>query len=262
MSETAIAIQGFDYSPYSQKFVKQSKSRAKKIRGYDAEAGRNLIEQGGLLKEQRGAFGNEVDRKQARGADTWGAWVLSELGWHIKYGRDHANRLIQIHERFDTVATTVSLGHEMMKVLSAKSTPDELVAEVIDLAERGKLPTVKSVRDKKKALVADPRPTPTEAKRIAKETRAVVLGSDDRYYTPMEEEDLADYDERMNRSYAVVEAIEEIATTVVTPGEWINNAESQWLDELSIGSIEVAISWLNILLNDYKSHRKVIENGD
>lgn len=256
MPDTAIAITEFDYSPYSQRFIRDSKCRAEKIRQSDAEAGRNLIEMGGVLEKQRDAFGSEIEREQARGVDTWGAWCQAELGWG---SRHYANQLIRIHEKFAGIVPIPALGHEMLKLLSAKSTPQELVTQVLELAEKGELPTVKKVRDRKKGMVADPRPTPTEAKQLAKETGAVVLASDDRYYTPMEEADLADYHMRRGRTYSAIDAVKVLATSPCHAKEWVKGAESYWFIDFEIGEIEAALKWLTALFSEYKSHLKVID---
>lgn len=256
MSEAAVAARGFDYSPFSQKFIRESKKRAEKVREYDAEAGRSLIEMGGILKKQRDAFGSEIDREQARGADTWGAWCQAELGWG---SRHYANQLIRIHEKFAGIVPIPALGHEMLKLLSAKSTPQELVEQVVDLANKGELPTVKKARDRKNEMAGDPLPTPSEAKQIAKDTGAVVLGSDDRYYTPMEETDLAEYQDRRDETYTTIEAVQKLATLSRPAKEWIERAEPRWFIDFEIGDIEAALKWLTACFSEYKSYEKVID---
>ena len=41
--------------------------------------------------------------------------------------RDHANRLIQMHEKIGDGAAPSRLGHDIVKILSAKNTPQQLV---------------------------------------------------------------------------------------------------------------------------------------
>ena len=253
-----VVTAGFDYSPYSQRFVKASKDRAKEIRDYDVAAGANIIAMGGLLKKQRDAFGSVVNRKQARGTDTWTSWLQAELGWH---SRSHANRVIQVYERFDGVGPTPSMTYDMMRLLAAKSTPQQLVDEVLELAKQGKLPKVKKVAATKKKMM-DPNPllTPTEAKKLAKADGAAVMASDGRYYKPMDEQDIEAYEERRARTFAAHDAIEAINGIGLTPGELLAEAEPRWLGLLELGKIEAAGSWLEQLRKDFKVRQRIIDN--
>ena len=77
---------------------------------------------GGELKKQRDAFGNLGQRSHTpKGVDTWGAWCQAELG----FDKDNASRIIQMYEKLTTGAAPVviGLGHDIMKILSAKNTP-------------------------------------------------------------------------------------------------------------------------------------------
>ena len=46
--------------------------------------------------------------------------------------RDHANRIIQMHEKLTAGAapSVIGLGHDIVKILSAQNTPQQLVDEV------------------------------------------------------------------------------------------------------------------------------------
>lgn len=257
-----IVTAGFDYSSFSQRFVRAAKVRAKKIRDHDRVAGDSVIAMSGELKDQRDAFGSYAEKSGMRGRDTWGAWLQAELGMD----RGHANRIIQMGEKVRGGAAASRLGHDIVKILSAKNTPQQLVDEVLKLAEEGKLPKnikarIEVVRKKKKKLVSgDTRPTPKEAKQQAKASGAVVLASDDRYYTPMDEKDLEDYNERRDRTFTVMEAIEIIAKISLDPGKWLDDAEKRWLSGLNLADIEFAGTWLGQLAKDYKVRKKIIDN--
>ncbi len=261
-----IVTTGFDYAPYSQRFVKASKARARKIRDHDRVAGNSIISMGGELKEQREAFGNLAQRVHTpKGVDTWAAWCQAELG----FDKDNASRIIQMYEKLTTgAAPVVGLGHDIVKILSAKNTPQQLVDEVLKLAKEGKLPkkikdAIKVVRAKKKKMVSsDPLPTPKEAKAQAKATGAVVLGSDDKFYTPLDEKDIEDYEQRRDRTYTVIDAIKAIVANTIPSGDWLDGAEKRWLDDLDLGDIEFAGAWLEQLRKDYKVYRKIIDNSE
>lgn len=257
MPDTAISLKGFDYSGLPADFAKISQKRAGAIRELDADAGRKIIDMGKVLKAQREAFGSIIAKKQARGTDTWDAWVKGELGWQS--GRNHANRIIQIYEKFDGDAASSSLGFNVMRVLAADNTPEELVGRVVELAKQGKLPTVKKVRDMKKDMAADRLPTPTEAKEIAKATGRTVAGSDGRYHTPMPESDAADYEQRRADTYGVLEAIKKIADLNIPAAEWLGRAEDHWLIDFRLADVDAAAEWLTALSSEYKSHLKVID---
>jgi len=256
-----IVTAGFDYAPYTQKFVKASKTRAKKIRDLDGAAGKNFFDIGRELKSQRDAFGSERKRHGLTGTGTWTSWVQIELGWK---SRSFANRIIQVYEGVitrDGDQWSPSMTFSMMRLLVAKSTPKELVAEVVELAKQGKLPKVSDVAKKKKVMAGIARPTPKEAKAQAKATGAAILASDDRYYTPIDEKDLEAYEKRRDNTYSVIEAIEEIIkVTGINPSEWILDAEPRWLTDLKLGDIEVVGSWLEQLRKDFKVHKKIIDN--
>ena len=255
--ETEISRQSFDYSGLPAKFAKDSQARAAAIRELDADAGRKIIDMGKVLKAQREAFGSIIAKKQARGTDTWDAWVKGELGWQS--GRNHANRIIQIYEKFDGDAESPSLGFNVMRVLAADNTPEELVERVVELAERGELPTVKKVRDMKKDMAADRLPTPTEAKEIAKATGRTVAGSDGRYHTPMPEDTAADYEQRRADIYGALEAIKKLAGLDLTPAKWLGRSEDHWLIDFRLAEVDAAAKWLTALSSEYKSHLKVID---
>ena len=91
----AIAeISKFDYEGLPRQFQRDSRKRAKRIQELETDTGRNVIEVGKLLKEQRDAFGSFVDKAQKRGRDTWNAWCQAELGWAS--GRNQTKPLLQI----------------------------------------------------------------------------------------------------------------------------------------------------------------------
>ena len=248
---------GFDYKGLPGEFTEASQKRAERIRHLCHEMARNVIAMGLLLKDQREAFGSMVDRQQARGADTWSAWCHGECG----FTADHAARLIKIAEKFDAVESTGSLGYEVMKILSADNTPADLVKKVVDLASKGELPTIKMVKEMKKAAISDARPTPTEAKEKAKATGEVVIGSDDKFYTPLPEDQERDYQERMSVAYETIDAINLLAGLGVSADAWLRQAEQHWLNDFSLGSVEDATTWLQSLADTYKKENGIVDNG-
>lgn len=258
MALPAEQIPGFDYTGFQPAFVKASQARAAQIHELETATTRNVIEIGKTLKEQRDAFGSHVEKSQMRGGDTWSAWVQAELGW--RSGRDHANRFIQIYERFGVgESSTPPLGYEIMKMLATRSTPQELVDQVVDLARNGNLPTIKQVRNMKKEAANVEKPTPTEAKERAQATGEVVEASDGKYYTPLTDDEREKLTGATNETYDVIDAVHELSTLSTPPADWLGNAAEHQLIDLDLGSIEAAIEWLKGLSAAYRKKGKVID---
>lgn len=253
-AERAVTAPGFDYDGLPQPFVAASRKRAEAIKQADADTGKNLFEMGRLLKEQRDAFGSLADKSQARGTDTWDAWVKGELGW----ARNTANRLIQVTEVFGGAGSAPPLSYQMMKLL-ASGTGAKLREQVLTMAQEGKTPTLQQVQQMKKDVAGDDRPTPTEAKARAKATGEVVVGSDNKYYTPLEEAEVEAYTERRRRTYAVLDAVKLFADMTVTPTQWLGEAERHQLIDLNLGSIEVARDWLVQFAEEYRQKEGIID---
>lgn len=255
-----LPTKGFDYDGLPEKFTVASRKRARRILSLDLQAAKNWLETGRLLKEQREAFGTVAEAKQARGGDTWSAWIQSEIGW--KGGRDYAWRLIRVYETFGNVDTvSTSLGLRKMIALSTKSTPEPVRKKVIEMAKAGNAPTESQIARMKKDAAGDTRPTPTDAKAKAKETGEVVIGSDDRIYTPLPEDQAEQYQERRDRTYGALDAINEIAGLEVEPEQWLKEADTHWLNDFDLRTVESAAGWLNKLIDTYKRDRRIIENG-
>lgn len=253
----------FDYEGLPAAFVKASKARAEKIASLDRQTAQTLIETGRVLKEQREAFGSLVkDRKGHRGADTWSAWVQQEIGW--KSGRDAANRYIQIYEAFGHVddTSTSNLGFEKMKLLSTRSTPPELREKVVKMAAKGEAPTHLEIEQMKRDAANVDALTPTEAKKKAQETGQVVVGSDQRIYTPLDENETAEYMARRDRTYEIIDATVFLGNIGISAREAIEAAEDHWLKDLNINDIEASASFLDALAVAFKTHKGIIDHGE
>lgn len=255
-AERAVTAPGFDYDGLPQKFVAASRKRAEAIKQIDNDAGNSVLKMGKLLLEQRDAFGTLAEKSQARGGDTWDAWVKAELGW--KSGRTHANSLVRMFQVFGESDTFSPLGFEMMRQLSTK-TAEPIRERVIEMVRRGEAPTHDQVAQMKKEAAGDERPTPTEAKAKAKETGEVVVGSDNRYYTPLEEAEAEAYAKKRDRTYDVLDAVKLFADMPVTPTQWLADTERHQLIDLNLGSIETARDWLAQLAEEYREKESIID---
>lgn len=253
-----IAATGFDYDGLPRSFVRASQKRARQIIELDQHAAIDWLEQGRLLKEQREAFGSAKGASGKHGKDSWTAWVQSELGW--RGGRDYAWRLITVYETFRGVdLKSTRLGLHQMKALATRSTPTEVRQEAIKRIESGEALTEKEINKMKKDAAGITAPTPTDAKTKAQVTGEPQIASDGKIYTPLTNEEADAYTERRDRTYAGLDAVNEIAAIDISPKEWLEQADKHWLNDLSLSNIERANDWLVNLIVAYKQSRKIID---
>lgn len=249
----------FDYAGLPKPFAAASRKRAAQIKKLDQDSGQNFLDMGRLLKEQRDSFGTTADRKQARGKDTWAAWVNAELGW---VGRNHANSLIRIYEKFGDgdQRSPSKLGFQTMKILATGKVSPQIVTQVVELAESGIPPTLKQIAQWKKDERGDDRPTPADAKAQAMATGKVVVGSDDKFYTPMPPAEVDAYNSRRDRTFGILDVINELATLPVDAETLLQEADEHWLIDFNLAAVETAAIWLNAFETAYRKTNRIIEN--
>lgn len=92
-------------------------------------------------------------------------------------------------------------------------------------------------------------PSKDEANAIARETGKAVTASDGKIYTGTTDQEAEAYTDRRNRAYSVIDAINTLYTVActVSPAEWMEQAETWWLQDLDELNIEQAAEWLRNL---------------
>jgi hypothetical protein len=133
LEETAIAIspaalpvvdQAYDYAALSSDTADLARRTAEKIRRHQQRISREVIEVGAGL----------IGVKNALGHGRFGKWLTIETGWSIRT----AQRYMRAAEVFGPKCDTVSfLPPATVYLLSARSTPETIVGEVIDRLENG-----------------------------------------------------------------------------------------------------------------------------
>jgi hypothetical protein len=134
LEETAIAIspaafpvvvQGYDYAALSSDTADLARRTAEKIRQHQQQTSREVIEVGADL----------IRVKNALGHGRFGKWLTIETGWSIRT----AQRYMRAAEVFGPKCDTVSFlpPPATLYLLSARSTSETIVGEVIDRLENG-----------------------------------------------------------------------------------------------------------------------------
>lgn len=90
-------------------------------------------------------------------------------------------------------------------------------------------------------------PSPSDARRIARDTGRLVAAADGRLYTGASEEEAADSQRRRTQTLQVRDAIELLADFDADPALWLQEADDHLLYKFRIGCISAAIDWLREL---------------
>jgi hypothetical protein len=101
-------------------------------------------------------------------------------------------------------------------------------------------------------------PSPSEASNIARATGRMVTASDGHVYSGASEEEGEDHVRRRQQTYGVIDAINTLADCPVKPPRWANQAETHWLHNFELGSVDAAINWLSDLREPLAQKKKVI----
>lgn len=105
-------------------------------------------------------------------------------------------------------------------------------------------------------------PSPSEARKIARETSRLVTASDGFIYSGATKEEGAEYVRRREQTFGVRDAIELIAECPASPQKWLSEAEPHMLHKFKLGSIDAAIEWLTEVRPLIAAKLKVVESAE
>ena len=100
-------------------------------------------------------------------------------------------------------------------------------------------------------------PPPKEARDIARATSRMVAASDGRLYSGSTDEEGAEYTRRREQTYSVIDAIDAIVDSGLTPQDWCAQVKPHWLNRFEYGRIETATKWLDRLRLAFMRQRLV-----
>ena len=102
-------------------------------------------------------------------------------------------------------------------------------------------------------------PSPSEARQVARATNRLVAASDGNLYSGSTEEEGDDYNRRRDQTYSVIDSINVIVESGVSPKQWVDEAKDHWLNRFEFGRIVCAVAWLTELRAEMIRQKKVFD---
>ena len=156
-------------------------------------------------------------------------------------------------KNFEDLPQSWSILRELAKMSPANLEKAQAKGLVTSSTTQREAKAIKAVFNKKKKptkqAVVNPEtlPTPEKANDLARMNGILVKASDGRMYSGATEQETADFAKKREQTYALVDAINEIADNPVTPQEWVTDAEDYMLHSFRLGSIDEAVRYLTEL---------------
>jgi hypothetical protein len=195
---------------------------------------------GECLSEIQAHYETEKIRGAAYRRPGWLEWLENE---QIK--PDFAKRMIRIYNRFGGVRGLADASAHVLEFLSRETVPEAGRIEAVERIRGGE----KVGLGKAKEIVRPHRPRPAEARKIARENDRPVTASDGNIYFGATKQEAADADARREQTYAVLGAIENLASVDASPVEWLEAANSWDLwQPHELHQLTTACKWLNHLV--------------
>jgi|SRR5215469_513889 len=215
---------------------------AKEIRGLMKEWVNNALKIGAALARARLVFAERSAAKPIRRRGDhlpgWSQWLKAE----VNLSADYASRMIRCHERLSGRPGAENLSVKVMKLLAQEQTPDEAIAEVIDLAKR------RSVKPREaKEVVKKHLPKPAEANQKARDTGKPHLASDGNYYFGHTKEEAEAVEQQRTLIYGVRRAVKALSDVAdeITPLQFLSKAHLHQLwNRDNERELENATRWL------------------
>lgn len=128
----------FDYQQVPEAYRTEVQKKTAEIRILVKQTGQGIIEIGQRL----------IEVKEMLPHGAWLPWLETEFGWNER----HAQRLINVAERFkyDNLSD-LTIAPSALYLLAAPSTPEEVRAEAIEIAEAGEKVDHKTAQELKQA---------------------------------------------------------------------------------------------------------------
>jgi pyruvate/2-oxoglutarate dehydrogenase complex dihydrolipoamide acyltransferase (E2) component len=222
-----VQIDLFDYArldvdsaEFVQAWTRRIKGLAKRVAGDVVEIGRGL---------------HEV--KEELGHGYWLPWLDAEFGWTDR----QAERFMNVHAAFesDNLSNLAPIDVSALYLISAPSTPEpareavkETAAEgqkvshaqakaAVGAAKDAKAKGASSAEQKEAAKEAARLPTPSQARKLARETGRVVAATDGKLHTGKSAKEEREDAASTARIYAYVNPIRAIAEAKQEPEAWL-----------------------------------------
>ena len=175
----------------------------------------------------------------------WEAWLDEEVGIGLRY----AESLIQILNKFGNNADSLSgATFRVLQYLARDTIPEGAVTEVVDRFKKGE----KVGKEAAKEIVRQHRPSPDEARKIARSTGKPTLASDGNLYLGATKEEEKQSEARRELVYGVRQAVETLAAVGISgekflrlmlPHQRWNAKEEHLLDEATDWLAELHTAW-------------------
>lgn len=232
--------------------------KAKRIRALSdrmkASLADGAIRIGLEYKQARETFPLDGRRGNNATRPGWAEWVEKNTPW----SSNHANSFIAIAEKFKGDALVKKTTPEVLRILSASTTPETAIGEVRARLNRGDKVSTREVLK----IVKDHKELPTRGQAIkeARESGKLVVARDGNLYSGATEDEMAAYSVRREAVYAVRRAVKTIADCDFNPNDWVKAAEDHWLTEFRLAELDAAIKWLTNVRPLVEKRQGVVNN--
>lgn len=131
----------FDYKAVPEQYRSEVQIKTAELKMLTKQTAQGIIEIGHRL----------IEIKDKLGHGNWLPWLDTEFGWSDQTARN----MIRVADKFKTVLNLEGISTRALYMLAAPSTPDEVKADVVEIAKAGEAvdhKTVKELRDAKEEI--------------------------------------------------------------------------------------------------------------
>lgn len=219
--------------------VKSRDASARRIRELMDDWTNNTLDLGAELDRAADTF--PINPKRPNERPGFMQWAKKETG----LSESQIGCLLQVHRKFGPHRNGARLSHNVMRLLSVDSVPEDARREVIERVAKGEKigpATAKEIADKHRL------PTPRAANKQAKDEGRPVLASDGYIYLGGDPEKAKEGEDRRTMVYGVRRALETLGEIQLTPTQFLNYAlpHQLWTAE-EAKVIKRALRWLAAL---------------
>ena len=234
---------------------------AKRIRGLIRDIANNSLKLGRELTKAHERFRTLKVSPAVR----WDAWLETEF----RISATWAFKLMRAAKAAAATRTvTVAAAPEVLAMLTASPSniPAAAVKEIkarLDRGEKVSRREAHAIVRRHKAPVEAQLPSPTEARKIAAETRTIQFASDGKMYTGASDEEVREAEDRRSIVFGVTRAVETLANVPKAPQEFLEYAASHQLwtaEEEHV--IAEARKWLGGLVEAWQTFRERVHAGE
>jgi len=210
---------------------------------------------GGAYKRARDTFptitGAGDQPLRGRSRPGWNEFVEE----NYKVSPNTVAKFIRAYEFALTQPALKGQGVELLSILAAQDAPEAAKTEIINKIEEGQ--KVSTRRAKK--IIEKHRPSPSDAREIARETGKLTLASDGNIYSGATDEEAQDHENRRDQTYRIIDAINDLANCPLNATEWMDQTEKHWLREFEPAMIDRAMNFLGSLSFKLKEGKGIID---